>query len=374
MTATHVRLARTARGMAKSKSAQAGSGRKTSDLQRLRVDQLLLDELNPRLPHFDTTPSQDDLLGLIVKKYGVTELMESFAISGYFDEEPLVAIRAPGLSGKYIVVEGNRRLAALRLLLDPARASAFRLHVPTLTETGRRKLRRIPVRIHRTRTELLPYLGYRHITGVLPWDSYSKARYVAQLVSAGEKLPDIQRRIGDRHETASRLYRAYLSWQQAEAKGYISESADTLDFSYLFTGLTFKPILDFLGLTSRGVPKRVAKTHLANLQELTKYLYGSSDRKQKAAIQESRQIKYLAQALASPNGRAKLKAGSTVEEAIEAIPAQEARLARLLNRAVEALSQSVLLAPRLRKNPTLKELAESCWTLAKDLRKAFRID
>lgn len=146
----------------------------------MRVSQLLLDPENPRLPHFASPPTQDELLELIVKRYTVSELIESFAINGYFEEEPLVAV--PESPRRYVVVEGNRRLAALKLIHDRTRASSLRISIPPITKKRLAELERVPVRVHKTRSEVLPFLGYRHITGVMPWDSYSKARYVAQLV------------------------------------------------------------------------------------------------------------------------------------------------------------------------------------------------
>ena len=59
------------------------------------VNDLLLDSQNPRLPPSRGTPSQEALLLLIVKAYTITELMDSFAINGYFDEEPLVGVPVP---------------------------------------------------------------------------------------------------------------------------------------------------------------------------------------------------------------------------------------------------------------------------------------
>ena len=36
------------------------------------------------------------------------------------------------------------------------------------------------------RSEVTPYLGFRHITGVMQWRPYQKARYIAQLVEDNE--------------------------------------------------------------------------------------------------------------------------------------------------------------------------------------------
>lgn len=335
------------------------------------VNDLLLDHENPRLPRFDKPPSQDELLALMIRNYSVGELIESFAINGYFDEEPLVAIPALDDPGKFIVVEGNRRLVALILLLNPDRAKAFRISAPTVDEARLQKLKQVPVLVHQTRAEVLPYLGYRHITGVMVWDSYSKARYIAQLVHQGEDLQAIQRRIGDRHETAPRLFRAYLVWEQVDGEGLLARNGHAPPFSYLFTALTFRPVLDYLGLVAQGVPRPVDEDHKPQLRELTTYLYGNKQTGRKAAIKESRQIKDLAQALASHSGREKLQSGGDAQEALDAVPSEEARLERTLRRASDALVQAIGLAPRHRTNDSLGNLARDCLRLAQRLHRAF---
>src|SRR4051794_2451457 len=80
------------------------------------VEELLLDEENPRLAKRGA--GQIDLLKALYFQESLEELALSFQRNGYFQEEPLVTIR--GTNGATIVVEGNRRLATLKLLLDPS--------------------------------------------------------------------------------------------------------------------------------------------------------------------------------------------------------------------------------------------------------------
>lgn len=344
------------------------------------VSELLFDPNNPRLPAFSTPPSQEVLLAWMVKKYAIGELMDSLSINGYFEEEPLVGIPASTNRGKVTIVEGNRRLAALRLLLDPAQARALkdpeteralRIRVPPTPARTLQRLATVPVRLYTQRSDIMAYLGYRHITGIKPWDSYSKARYVAQLVDQGTTLQDIQRQIGDRHETAPRLYRAYLVWGQAGDKDLLDRNGSTPPFSYLFTALTFRPVLIFLGLAAHGIPQPVDNRHLQELEELTTYLYGNKKAGRDPAIKESRDIKDLSQALSSQAGRQRLAAGSKVQEAVDAMPAEESRLERLLRQAIDRLAQAMELAPHHRTNESLRKLAGSCVESARNLFRTF---
>ena len=348
-----------------------------------RVNKLLLDSENPRLPPSQRVPSQRELLTLIVKTYSVAELMDSFVVNGYFDEEPLVGVPVPRDDTKLIIVEGNRRLAALKLLLkpelagrlvDPASGRPLRIKVPPLSESRRRELRRVPVRVYEEgRSAVLAYLGYRHITGVKHWDSYAKARYVSQLVEDGNDLESIQLKIGDRHETAPRLLRAYLVWQQAEEFAIIpTRNGHSPPFSYLFTALTFRPMLSFLGLVAQGKPQRVRKEKIPQLREVTTFLYGNQSEGKKAAIDDSREIQWLAKAVSSSSALEKLRAGHKARDAVESIPAVEARMEKLMRQASERLMQATELASRSRADDAIRQLAKNCLEASQQLVEAVK--
>src|SRR5687767_7153431 len=85
------------------------------------LDDLLLDKKNPRLPDGYERSDQGELLHLLAEDYSLIDLGKSIAANGYFSEEPLVTVKQTKQE-KWVVVEGNRRLAALLLVQDPERA------------------------------------------------------------------------------------------------------------------------------------------------------------------------------------------------------------------------------------------------------------
>ena len=78
------------------------------------VEDLHLDSNNPRLGrHFhETNPSQEQVL-VEMKDWTLEELAVSFIESGFWPQESLVVVEE---HGTLVVVEGNRRLAALKML------------------------------------------------------------------------------------------------------------------------------------------------------------------------------------------------------------------------------------------------------------------
>src|SRR5262245_25723208 len=90
------------------------------EIKYASVDELMLDPLNPRLGRSNTRPDlpQSKILDLM-KDWNLDELAISFIDSGFWPQEAVLVVKQR-LYGKQalVVVEGNRRLAALKFLKD----------------------------------------------------------------------------------------------------------------------------------------------------------------------------------------------------------------------------------------------------------------
>src|SRR4051794_38148067 len=94
--------------------------------QPIAIKNLKLDAENPRLKSVSVagTPTPDELLKTLYSEMSVDEVALSIAENGFFSEEPLLIVK--GVTPKkdeeqsYIVIEGNRRLGAVMLLVDDA--------------------------------------------------------------------------------------------------------------------------------------------------------------------------------------------------------------------------------------------------------------
>ena len=121
-------------------AAQQASG-EVPAVTRFAIDQLCFDRRNPRL-FLDGELDESDLVERLWKEFAVDELALSIASNGYFEHEPLFV--APE-NGKLVVVEGNRRLAAVRILVDGTlRAKVGAGDLPTITSARRKELATLP--------------------------------------------------------------------------------------------------------------------------------------------------------------------------------------------------------------------------------------
>src|SRR5439155_8518065 len=253
------------------------------DIEPIKVDDLKLDPQNPRLTSLNEDSSQFDLLKTLYTEMSVDEIALSIAENGYFNEEPLFVIKDTKEKGRqtYVVIEGNRRLAAIKLLCDDAlRKKVEATDLPSISAAAKGKLKELPCVVYSTRRELWQFLGFRHINGVKPWDAYSKANYVAE-VHENYKIPleEIAQRIGDRHATVKRLYRGLTILRQAEQQGYSKEDRvrNRFYFSHLYTALDQPEFQKFLSITPEKSLRKdpVPSNKRRELKELMVWLYGS---------------------------------------------------------------------------------------------------
>ena len=275
---------------------------------------LYFDGRNPRLVEAGAPESQKEILRVLWREFAVDEIALSIAANGYFPYEPLFATKE---DGRLVVVEGNRRLAAVRLLVDAdLRKEIGATDLPTISPAAKKALDTLPVVIC-SRSEIWQYVGFKHVNGPQQWQSYSKARYIAW-VHNDLKVPldEIALQIGDQHATVKRLYRAWMVLEQAEKQG-VFEREDRwkrhFSFSHLYTGLDYPGVQKFVGLSKeRSFDSRspVPASKRENLGQLCMWLYGSKRKEKKPVIEsQNPDLRILDEVLSSKDGTAALRRG-----------------------------------------------------------------
>jgi hypothetical protein len=306
-------------------SANASQG-----IVNVPVEQLVLDKENARLASsLVHEPTQEDLLRVLWTEMAVDEVALSIAANGYYPDEALLVIpdKESGAApdGRYIVVEGNRRLAAVRLLRDAHLRQKIRAtSLPTISQTRRRALDRLPAFVHPDRQSIWAYVGFRHVNGTKPWDAFSKAEYVARVHEEfGVPLGEIAERIGDRHSTVLRLYFGHKVLRQAEQMaGFEKEDRirNRFYFSHLYTAVDYPEFRSFLGITEERAKRRdpVPKSKLGDLADLMAWLYGRKSTNTQPLVQtQAPDLKRLRSVIAKPSALSLLRRGYSLDAAFE---------------------------------------------------------
>ena len=372
----------------------SGYGRKRPQVNK-PVSLLHLDSQNPRLPEEAQGKSEEELLNVLYKEFFLDELADSMAQNGYFDEEPLVAVpdKLPGDlqdadpnsmdfrdfiggdSTELIVVEGNRRLATVKLLLSLEMRERLRIkHWPSLSEQVADDLRILPVIVYLRRNEVIPYMGVRHIVGVQKWDSYPKARYIVHLIENGLSIKKVEEQFGDRRRSVTQYYVSYRLVEQLENEFDFDTKQVKKDFSLLLVAIGQRNIKRFLGLPTKLLEadpnEPVPPDKLENLRMLAIWIFG--DGKNRPVITDSRQIpSRLSHIVASPETVSYLERVKDLEGAYERTGGEEQMLLTYLSTANRKLEGALGVAHRHRTPEVIAE-AEKCEETIKALLKIVR--
>lgn len=319
--------------------------RKPMTLQQpkhLEVAKLFLDPFNPRLAGMELgIDNQDEITKVLWQDRAVNELVDSIASSGYWEHEELFAAKE---DGKLVVIEGNRRLAAVKLLTDEQLRNRLGISgIPSLNKKDLESLVTLPV-ITCSREDVWQYIGFKHVNGPQDWDSIAKAQYIARVHNEYSiPLEEIARTIGDRHDTVRRLYRGLMVLNQAESEGVFDRDDrynTRFAYSHLWTGLGYAGVQEFLGLApEKGFkPNPIPKARLSNLGELCRWLYGSKEDSKAPLIRsQNPDLRNLDEVLRTSSGVAALRSGLPLETSLKASRGDE----RLLLEAMVVAEQKL---------------------------------
>ncbi|PZO73053.1 MAG: hypothetical protein DI640_11370 [Sphingomonas taxi] len=258
------------------------------------------------------------------------ELVQSIASSGYIDIEPLiVTVRGDNL----VVLEGNRRLAALKVLLIPSLARAAGVSVPELRPELAPTLQRVSVFRVASERSARELIGFKHINGPQTWDAYAKALYAAHWLDEQREygddalsLTEIAARMGDKHDTLYRIVSAVYVLQQAEREGLFNvedRATKNFSFSHLYTALTYAEYRDFIGLSRAdrsANPQHdpVKPEYFPALAQLLLWIFGSKSAGTKPAIRsQNPDLSNLKRVLGHPIARRAMMERNDLGEALE---------------------------------------------------------
>lgn len=292
------------------------------------LDRLHFDPQNPRLPRSIDRESEMAVIDWMLTDATLLELMGSIAEQGYFPGEPiLITPERPGFddpqADEFIVVEGNRRLAAAKLLRNPSITSKRVRSVRELSEQATHSPPdALPCLIFTKRADTLNYLGFRHVTGIKEWEPLAKARYLREMYDVRRRkkmaqkvaLKDIALTIGSRTDYVARLLTSLYILDYIIGADFFDIDGldeDSIEFSLLSTAVSYKSIASFVGLESPSQVE-VRRANRSNLEQLVGWMFSTGDR----VVGESRQIRQLAAVVKKPRAIAELRRSSSLERAV----------------------------------------------------------
>lgn len=286
---------------------------------------LEFDRHNPRLLTGDDygTSKDEDIISALNEIAPLEEVITSICTNTYLDFEPLIIIGSN--NGPYRVLEGNRRLASIKLICDAALARRCRISMPVISKAVLASVQEVTVWRVKNEDDAQAFIGFKHINGPSRWDAYAKARFVSDWYKRERKknltIDQIARQLGDDNDTI----RAYISsirvLEQAESRNIFEiknrYNRGKFAFSHLYTALGRAEYQEFLGL-EKGWNKEptespVDRVHEDKLKEVLLYLYGNKRDEQPSLIKsQNPDLKLIGEVITNPVALEKIRSGATL--------------------------------------------------------------
>lgn len=140
---------------------------------KVKVNDLVLDTKNVRLGTEHS--SQDEIINDLFINESAMDILENIFQNGYFPDEPPVVIKE---SGRFVVLEGNRRVVSLKAMISPEITPAkyttrikkmMANHVP---------IESVSVHLATSRDEAMEYLAAKHTKNTRkPWSALRRAYF-----------------------------------------------------------------------------------------------------------------------------------------------------------------------------------------------------
>lgn len=164
---------------------------------RRSVASLHLDAKNPRLGRETSARAPREIIQYLFEHDKALEVAQSIATRGYFPNEPLLAIKE---NDQLVIVEGNRRLAALKALREPGL-----LEGPMQRQLERlsrliedpNDIASVPVTLAPSRRATDRLIAGRHVgTPVLAWQAENRASFILDKLAEGYTNDQLRDRLG----------------------------------------------------------------------------------------------------------------------------------------------------------------------------------
>jgi hypothetical protein len=323
--------------------------------ENIPVSDLKLDLYNPRMPKSKQGKDEKSVIEYMLLEAATLELMEAIGENDFFAGELLLVV--PDDNGKYVVVEGNRRLTAVKLLNNPCLTSVKKVATKEVADNAKYKPAEIPCLIFEDKNEILKYLGFRHITGIKSWRLLEKARYLYELRNVDDfknssflnASREIAKIIGSSSAYVKRLLISFELYKKIEDEAFyqIDGLNDTNFFLNYFTdSLSKDNIRNFISVDINSEhPLENIKTD--NLEKLTNWWFKKSEG-QSRVLGDSEGLKLLNAVIGNNAALSAFEKGTTIYEAYELTDDVDLQFERKIKDSLKSIEQADILSNRVK--------------------------
>lgn len=346
--------------------------------ENVNVNDLIIDDDNPRLPEYLHGKSEEKVIEHMLLSESTLELMQAIGKKGFFKGELLLVVEE---NNKYKVIEGNRRLISVKLLNNPKLATAQESLVQKIHKQADQTIlpiKTLPCMVFEGRRDIVDYLGYRHVTGIQPWNLRQKAKYLSDLrhakysnYSLDDASDELRKIIGSKKNVIKRYLVGHEIYLIIKGKKFFriqDLEEESFYFSYISDSLRRTHIAKYLGvdMESKNPTKNLDINHLRNWTEwLFKPLEGTSNRRKKTMLRGSEDLNKLNAILENDIAREYfIEKSATLDEAHSYTEDVDIQLRITITDSRDSMNKAMRLTHKVNKFYS---------TLDEDLREIIRI-
>ncbi len=313
------------------------------EVREIPVKDLLLDSKNPRLPPtLQSQKGQTEIAINMAEIFDALSVAKSIARFGFYPWEALVVIPE---ADKFVVVEGNRRLTAVLCLGDSTLraeldnptgwAEAAELIAGEVPTT-------LPCVVVADRSQATPALGYRHISGIKPWEPQMQARFVSALVdNDGLCFQEVAELVGHPRAWVEETYRNFKVFETAESQG-VDTSLAASSYSLLTVAMGTPELRKHIGAENsiKEGGTVIPSPDPDAIAEVFQWVFGSDEAE--SVTSEGREIRRLAKVVGKPAGLQAIRDGKSLDEARQEVEDEEYDPTDVIRRDLGKAEQTLL--------------------------------
>lgn len=220
---------------------------------QIPLEDIYLDPNNPRFvgskwdyvpnEEIDQPSKQEKAQEMLIEKFEVEKLRANMEVNGYLPIDRVIVRQFK--MGKYVVLEGNRRICAAKLIIESA------IKTNNLPQEILDSFRKIPCLLYTGQETDAAWIfqGLRHISGVVEWTAFNKAQLlVEQMDKEGLSLTEVGQRFGLTAFGAGQWVRGYKAYNQAREKTDYVYEVDEKSYPFFqeLFGRSTAPVRDWL--------------------------------------------------------------------------------------------------------------------------------
>ena len=218
-------------------------------------------------------------------------------LNGLFVKYNLYKISAIALD-KYVAVEGNRRLAALKSLYQQIEEGV--INEDGIDEEYLGKLQKsiesVEVLLYKGNQNDISWMlqGIRHISGIKDWKPAQRAQLVANQVDKGLQFTAVGQKFGLSARAIGRLYRAYKGLEQMRTDDEYGTKTQDDYFSLFEEAYKNSKVREWLGWEEESFKF----TKIDNLKQFYSWITPDDEHADKRRIHDPKHVRHLDQLIA----------------------------------------------------------------------------